>query len=112
MTKLDPEMLASLESFGDPAFVAEVIDIYIEDAPPRIEAMRSAIAAGDATKLASAAHALKSSSGNVGASAVRELCAHLEAHGLTGAAEKLAELEREYADAVMALREVASKGRA
>jgi HPt (histidine-containing phosphotransfer) domain-containing protein len=112
MTVIDPDMLASLQSFGDPEFVAEVIDLYIGDAPPRIETMRSAIAEGDAAKLAAAAHALKSSSGNVGATAVREICAYLEANTLAGAAEKLVELEREQADAVKALREIVASGRA
>ena len=106
MTLLDPETIASLQDLGDPEFVAEVIDIYIADAPPRIETMREAIAEGDAEKLAAAAHALKSSSGNVGATAVCEICADLEANTLEGATEKLAALEREYADAVTALRDV------
>ena len=108
MTRIDPETLASLQSFGGPEFFAELIDIYITDAPPRIETMRMAIAEGDAAKLAFAAHALKSSSGNVGATAVRELCADLEANTLAGATEKLAELEREYVDAVKALRAIVS----
>ena len=108
---LDEETLAQLRAIGDASFFAELIDLFVADALPRIEAMRGAIVAGDATRLAAEAHALKSSSGNVGAAAMRGICADLEAAAraavLEDAARMLAQLEHEYAVAVSELRKVA-----
>lgn len=77
----------------------EVIDLYLADAPSRLGEIRRAVAAHDSHWLASAAHALKSSSGNVGASRVREICGELEGIGRSGSsagADKLlAQLESE-----------------
>ena len=52
---------------------AEMIAIFLGDAPQHIEAIRNALAARDAAGVAEAAHALKSGSGNVGATRVYEL---------------------------------------
>lgn len=88
--------------------VGELIGIYIDDAPRRIAAIRDAVKRGDAPGLAESAHALRSSSGNVGAKRVVELCASLEAigrsGGTAGAPELVEELMVEYARAVRALR--------
>jgi HPt (histidine-containing phosphotransfer) domain-containing protein len=106
---IDRETLENLRSIGDGGFVTEVINIYVEDAGPRIEAIRAAIHAGDAAKLASAAHALKSGAGNVGAMTVFHVCGDLEAlarsGSIEGANQMLAQLESEHARAVRELRE-------
>src|SRR2546421_5191629 len=49
---------------------AELIAIFLDDAPNHIQAMRDALAKRDASGVAEAAHALKSGSGNVGATRV------------------------------------------
>ena len=107
---LDPEMLDTLRGLGDATFLAEVLELYTSDAEPRIRKMRTAIALRDAAMVASEAHALKSSSGSIGASAVRDRCADLETAGreraLEGAKETLAALEREYGRAVSELRKI------
>ncbi len=88
--------------------VGELIGIYVDDAPRRIAAIRDAVKGGDATRLAASAHALRSSSGNVGATHVVELCASLEAigraGGTAGAPELVEELMVEYPRAMRALR--------
>jgi HPt (histidine-containing phosphotransfer) domain-containing protein len=99
---LDDATIRGLRELGseDDDVLAEVVDLYVDDAPSRIEAMRSAIAASDPEALSEAAHALKSSSGNVGAVKVREICQQLETTGregkIDGAGVVLARLEREY----------------
>lgn len=60
------------------AFITNLIDIFLRDAPPRLEAMRQAIAANDAEQLKQAAHALKGSCGSLGAMRMAELCQILE----------------------------------
>ena len=69
-----------------------MITIYLKDAPRRIESIRAGMAGGDAAKVASAAHAFKSSSANLGATALAEMCKSLERHcrgGSTAGAEVL-----------------------
>lgn len=78
----DPAQLEALRSLpsspGEPAALDQIIDGYFADAPSRIEAMKKAIAAGDAAGVAAAAHALRGGSGSVGAVAVAALCLELE----------------------------------
>ena len=84
---LDPEAFRHLLDItgGDLAFVDELIDTYIDDAAVQLEAMRTAAAADDADAMVRPAHSLKSSSQNVGATAVTEACRSLEADGRSGA---------------------------
>ena len=75
-----------LEITGDDLeFVDELVDTYLEDATTQLEAMRRAAAAGDAGAVVRPAHSLKSSSANVGATALAELCRSLEAEAGSGA---------------------------
>ncbi len=94
----------------DASVVHEVIDLYVSEAPLRIASIRDAIARQDAPLLASAAHALKSSSGNAGAKRVQEICSDLEKVGrigaLGGAPLLLDQLESEYQRTVDALRKL------
>ena len=57
----------------------EVVDLFTADVPLRLDAIGAALAAGDAHALAQAAHALKGSAGNVGAIAIQQAAAELEA---------------------------------
>jgi CheY-like chemotaxis protein len=63
------------------AFITNLIDIFLRDAPPRLEAMQQAIAANDAGQLKQAAHALKGSCASLGARRMAELCQILEERG-------------------------------
>ncbi len=103
---LDPGVVAGLRDLGDD-FFAEVAVLYLDDAPVRMAEIREAAARNDADAVASAAHALKSSSGNVGAAAVRQLCAELETAGREGRvdARVLRRLEEEYVRAATELRQ-------
>lgn len=105
-------MRALVEMVGDdPAFVDELVDAYLEDAPRQLAAARAAIEAGSAQELVRPAHTLKSNSANVGAATLGALCRGLEEQaraGTTdGAAARLDAVELEYArvvDALAALR--------
>jgi CheY-like chemotaxis protein len=99
---LDPGVIENLREVGGGGddFVVELAEIYLADAPPRIAVIRDALRTDNAAKLAGAAHTLKSSSGNIGAVLVRDLCTELETIARAGetsrAAAKVEELEREY----------------
>jgi HPt (histidine-containing phosphotransfer) domain-containing protein len=84
---LDPAILESLrelERAGSKGFLGRMVRIYIDDTGKRLEALRQAVDAGDAQAVRQIAHALKSSSGNVGASALARMFRELEAMGHTG----------------------------
>jgi len=70
------------------AGVEEVVDatlaVYLEEAPRIFGRLSSAVASGDAGAVSSYAHSLKSSSGNIHATALSETMRRLEALGREG----------------------------
>ena len=71
------ELLALMD--GDRELLLELIDVFLEDAPQRIQAVRRALEAHDAEALYKGAHALKGSAGNFGAPDVVSRAIRLEA---------------------------------
>ncbi|MFT3816314.1 MAG: response regulator [Rubrivivax sp.] len=107
---LDPAALDNIRSIDeDGSVLAEVIQMYLDEAPPHLARLQQALAAGAAAALGVTAHALKSASFNVGAMALGETCRRLERLGkageLAGAAELVASIERQYALVEPALKE-------
>ncbi|MEQ8753676.1 MAG: PAS domain S-box protein [Coleofasciculus sp. G1-WW12-02] len=109
---LDRQVLQDLREIAGDDFeglIAEVIDSYLEDSPPRVQAIHSAIAHDDANALHQSAHALKSSSLTIGATGLAQLCADLEARGRTGNLESvltlLSQFDAEYERVVAALQQ-------
>jgi HPt (histidine-containing phosphotransfer) domain-containing protein len=92
----------------DPAFLAELIDTYLEDSAALLAAMRQAIAAADAAEVRRAAHSLKSNSASFGAGPLANVCRELEHRARDGrlddAAEHLARIETAYAEVERELR--------
>jgi signal transduction histidine kinase/DNA-binding response OmpR family regulator len=86
---MDFARLEEFREFDDEALsmTREVIALFLQDTPVRLEAIDAAVAAQDAGALASAAHALKGAAGNVGAVALHLAAGELEAlskEGLPG----------------------------
>jgi HPt (histidine-containing phosphotransfer) domain-containing protein len=52
---------------GDEQLCSDVIQLFIEDCPARLAAIKSAVDARDADAIRSAAHALKGAAGNLSA---------------------------------------------
>lgn len=100
-TILDPAAFARLCRLGGSKFAGEMIELFLDYAGKKLAEARQAQAAGDLAGLAQAAHPLKSSAGNVGASQVQALASSLEQHAKRGrseeAATELAELEQAFA---------------
>ncbi|HLX34595.1 MAG TPA: response regulator [Candidatus Limnocylindrales bacterium] len=63
---------------GDTAFLAELIDTFLADAPVQLDAMRAAAASGDAADLVRPAHSLKTNAANMGALSLSAMCRSLE----------------------------------
>jgi len=89
--------LRDLQGEGRPDLLAELIAVYLRDTPPRLAALREAVARADAEVLRREVHGLKGSSSQIGAVQMAHLCTDLEGHvrtaDLTRAAETLRRLD-------------------
>ena len=94
------DVIRDMEDEDDPDMLAEIIGLYIDRAPELLQSLEEAIANTDAESLRVTAHTLKSSSANVGARVLADLCRELEEMGRCGsldnAATRLAVLHNEY----------------
>ena len=82
---LPPEHpLRVLEQQGRGEVVKEIIDLFLEATPQRLEQMREARLKGDATGLLSLAHSLKGAAVQLGAWGMAELCQQIQVLGRAG----------------------------
>lgn len=92
---LDQRVLQRLKDLGgddDPGLFLELIDIFLQDAPQRIDEIRRGLEQGDVKLLERAAHTLKSSSANIGALQFAALCKRIEEGVRQNQHSELAEL--------------------
>ncbi len=82
-------------TMGDEEFMAELIDIFLDDSPTQISALRDAIEGREGEVAASTAHRLKGSSGNLGADSLAALCRRVEEAGREDRVEALPGLLRD-----------------
>jgi HPt (histidine-containing phosphotransfer) domain-containing protein len=104
---LDAAALERLSSSVGEEFVAELVELFLGDAPTQLSALRTAIEGGDAEAARRAAHTLKSNGATFGADAFAESCRLLEdrakAGDLAGAGALLARVEAGYPEVAAAL---------
>jgi HPt (histidine-containing phosphotransfer) domain-containing protein len=83
---LDPRVVDQLRESvgGDDAFLAELIDEFLEDGPRQLQALREAAGADDADRARRAAHTLKGNGRTFGAAALSDLCLELETAAAAG----------------------------
>lgn len=76
---LDPAVWEALRALDDdPAFLDELIDLFVDDAMPRAERVRASLAAGDHATAQAAAHSIRGTAGNIGASHVAAMATTIE----------------------------------
>jgi CheY-like chemotaxis protein len=115
---LDSAKVSGLKEMGksNPRFLSDITTLFREDALVRLHDLRDSIAAANPDQLARAAHALKSSSGNVGAKRIYTLCAAIEENAsagkIAGARELVDQVAAELDVAVAALTRSANEGKA
>lgn len=101
------DQIRAIQRPGSPDLLGKIIDLYLENSPGSLRQIRDAVAGQDGDALRQAAHSLKSSSANLGATELAAICKELEQRGrerrLENAAELLRELEIHYARAREAL---------
>jgi CheY-like chemotaxis protein/HPt (histidine-containing phosphotransfer) domain-containing protein len=78
------ESLRDLREAGQPDPLAELVDLFLEDAPRRLERLRDAIASKDPLAAYAAAHSLKGSASNMGARSLAAYCSTLEKQARSG----------------------------
>ncbi|MGI9321225.1 MAG: response regulator, partial [Thiogranum sp.] len=94
------DVIRDMEDEDDPDMLADIIGLYLDKSAELLQTLQMAIANLDAESMRVAAHTLKSSSANVGARVLADLCRDLEELGRSGsldnAATKLSRLYEEY----------------
>ena len=110
---VDRAKLQELVDLGGAEFVRGVVEAYCEDADATLTALRASLDEGDADAFRFHAHALKSSSGNVGAIVVAERCEALESvrdeRFATVGGDEFAKIETEVRAAIDALNSAAAQ---
>jgi PAS domain S-box-containing protein len=105
--------LRLLEQQGRGPLVVEIIDLFLETTPQRLEQMREARLKGDTKSLFALAHSLKGAAVQLGAWGMAELCQKIQTLGRAGSmsetGDALYRLEAEFQGAARTLEE--EKGR-
>jgi len=82
---VDPAVLADLRELDETGeLLSSLIRHFLDETPRRLSAMRTALNRADGIALAEAAHALKGSSGYLGAVYIGHLCGELQRFGRDG----------------------------
>jgi two-component system, sensor histidine kinase and response regulator len=100
------EAIVKLEN-GSKKFLKKIVSIYFRDTPNHIFEIEKGIQEKNTDKILQAAHSLKSTSANIGALTLSDICQELESNArlkmIDGAASQLARIKSEYAGVVTAL---------
>ena len=84
---IDPQAIANLRDLspeGPQEFLRELIAVYLEDTPLRLAELDQALARQDALSIGKAAHTIKGSSSNFGATRLSKLAQQIELQGKSG----------------------------
>ena len=100
-------MIRAMQRPDRPNILDKIINLYQKDSPAIVRTIRDAVAEQDSRTLSEAAHSLKSSSANLGATQLSLLCKKLEEMGvqgrLNGSVRLLEKLELEFQEVVLLL---------
>src|SRR5688572_11619211 len=100
---IDPQAQARLQEWGGAKLLTQMIRLFLENAPVRIEQVRKGLAEGSLKDAERGVHSLKSSAANVGAMQLSKRAAHMESLAAAGdgagVGQHLAGLEAAYAAA-------------
>ena len=86
MKPLQPEAIQSIRNLGGEGsnLLEQIVRLYFDTTPALMARLKSALAASDLDEIRNAAHSLKSSSANLGARNLAQMCAALEAGARAG----------------------------
>ena len=101
---LDPAVVESLRKLtppGEPDVLTEILTVFLNEVPRRIDRLKAAWREGNAAEVQRAAHSLKGSSGNIGADALFDVCRQIDERAKGGdlrLEELITALDFEYAE--------------
>ena len=102
------EELLSFSDDGDPELLVDLIQMFLDDGPAKVDAVTAGLAVGDFDKAERAAHSLKGSSGNLGARLLQHACEEMQLatryHRLDESRRLAPVLSQRFAEAETALR--------
>jgi HPt (histidine-containing phosphotransfer) domain-containing protein len=110
---LDPKSLDRLREWGGDKLLSEMVRLFLENAPQRMEQIRRGAGEGNLDDGERGAHSLKSSAANLGAERVRALAAEAEHAASEGdraaVSSLLPELEDAFSQVITALQSVSEE---
>ena len=106
-SQVDVLVFEALQANVGADFVRQLVEAFAHEAPDLIAQMRSAMAAGDPTRLETLAHGLKSNAVAFGATRLAQMAARLERAGLPAGARAVDALADETTAALAQLRRLA-----
>ena len=77
-TIIDPAALQRLEDWGGQSLSKEIVRLFLENGPTRVDQIRGAMDGEDLDAPERGAHSLKSSAANVGAQVLQQVASELE----------------------------------
>jgi len=102
-TIIDPAALKRLEDWGGPKLSKEIVRLFLENGPTRVDQIREAMEKEDLEVPERGAHSLKSSAANVGAQQLQKVASELESAATDGDLKRVRDLiptlEQAYAQA-------------
>ena len=106
-TIIDPAALERLEEWGGPGLSKEIVQLFLDHGPVRMDQIRGAMDGEDLEAPERGAHSLKSSAANVGAHHVHKAASEVELAASGGDLKRVRELipnlEEAYAQAAREL---------
>ena len=106
-TIIDPAALERLEKWGGPSLSNEIIQLFLDNGPLRMEQIRDAMNGDDLEGPERGAHSLKSSAANVGAQHLQKAASEIELAASGGDLQRvrdlIPDLDQAFAQAVQEL---------
>lgn len=107
---INPAALARLEEWGGTDLVHQMVRLFLQNSPERVEQIRAAFGDDPGTIPERGSHSLKSSAANVGADRLREVANRIESAAADSDFDEVRnlvpELESEYEQAIQALESI------
>lgn len=107
---INADVIENLKALGGMDLLVELHSVYIKTSEVLIKEIHAAIAGNDSRTLQEKAHSLKSSSGNMGALQLSQICLQLEKMGeaqkITEAGTLAASLDNEFKAVSLELAEI------
>jgi HPt (histidine-containing phosphotransfer) domain-containing protein len=109
-TIINPEALGRLEEWGGADLVNQMVRLFIQNSPERMEQIRTAFGDDPGSVPERGSHSLKSSAANVGAERVRAVATSIEEAASEGDFDEvrtlIPELEAVFEEAIQALESI------